>query len=184
MATFSPCHWHLTVQRLCPSLAPLPLFFSLLLCLSRVVLPRPLNYVALLGCSPGALLLNISFPFALFAGCLVCKMRRCQCQEFSHCVRNSCSSQTHTHTRHTLVLPCVCVLLPVCSYNSSCSSSSSSCHALGKVENSISCFSCTYVSRIFCCPSLPPSPLLAVVVVRFWHFCAWHCIRLAFACPA
>lgn len=110
MATFSPCHWHLTVQRLCPSPAPLPLFFSLLLCLSRVVLPRPLNYVALLGCSPGALLLNISFPFALFAGCLVCKMRRCQCQEFSHCVRNSCSSQTHTHTHqaHTCIAVCVC----------------------------------------------------------------------------
>lgn len=115
MATFSPCHWHLTVQRLCASLAPLPLFFSLLLCLSRVVLPRPLNYVALLGCSPGALLLNISFPFALFAGCLVCKMRRCQCQKFSHCVRNSCSSQTHTHTHtmHTLVQPCVCCCLCV-----------------------------------------------------------------------
>lgn len=105
MATFSPCHWHLTVQRLSPSPTPPPppLFVSLLLSLSRVVLlPRPLNYVALLGCSPGALLLNISFPFALFAGCLVCKMRRCQCQEFSHCVRNSCSSQAHTYG-------CVCV---------------------------------------------------------------------------
>lgn len=162
-----------------------PLFVSLLLSLSRVVLPRPLNYVALLGCSPGALLLNISFPFALFAGCLVCKMRRCQCQEFSHCVRNSCSSQAHTYGR-----VCVCV-----------------CAACVFLQQFLQQFFLflprTWQSRkfnflffVYVCephfllsyPPPPPPPLppfaAVVVVVRFWHFCAWHCIRLAFACPA
>lgn len=72
--------------------------------------PRPLNYATHTntrlsasvqsagvcvweGMLVFALLLNISFPLAQVGpGCLVCKTRRCQCQDFSSCVRNTCRS--------------------------------------------------------------------------------------------
>jgi len=61
--------------------------------------------------------------------------------------RATTTTATTTHSRNNNSSCCVCMWCS-CSF-SSCSCSSSSCHALGKVENSISCFSCMYVSRTF-----------------------------------